>query len=655
MDSQLQSISKLFTERLYRIPDYQRGYAWGEKQLKDYWSDIQQLEEGKNHYIGVLTLEAVSKLSFDQWLDDKWIIESKSFTPYYVVDGQQRLTTTVILIQAITELTLGTNKLNYTSIEEIRKKFIYDSKDEGISRSYIFGYEKDNPSYEFLKNKIFQETSNSGYIGEETIYTLNLEYARSFFIEKLRELSVEEVEKIYKKITQNLLFNTYTISSDIDVFVAFETMNNRGKPLSNLELLKNRLIYISTKFNASDYEKEKLRRVINDCWKSLYHFLGKNKKKPLNDDLFLSNHFFMYFGKEVKKEKQEDIINRRIANVYRDTYVDYLLETKFTTKNIINVSSSSALTLNDVYKYSESLQSTIKIWYDFFNPLQSTIFLEEEKYLLDKLNRVGIKLFLPLLTLFYSKNPTKKESIKFLELLERYYFISSITGPRFSIGQSEIYYYTLHFCNRRSVISSIINFYEERIASITEDPEKFQDILIERFNMRSFYGWDAIRYFLYEYEQSLRLKSKTSHDKLLWDVLDLPISNEDFITVEHIYPQESSKECWNIINKRFRPKERKILVNSLGNLLPLSKPKNSSLQNECFSSKVDSKGTIGYRYGSFSENQVSAYKDWTAETILDRGLKMLDFMEENWGLPLGTRDRKVQLLGLKFVEKQPSI
>lgn len=55
MDNQLQSISKIFTEKLFRIPDYQRGYAWTEKQLKDFWNDIIQLEESKNHYVGVLT------------------------------------------------------------------------------------------------------------------------------------------------------------------------------------------------------------------------------------------------------------------------------------------------------------------------------------------------------------------------------------------------------------------------------------------------------------------------------------------------------------------------------------------------------------------------------------------------------------------------
>jgi len=84
MDSQLQTVSKIFTERLYRIPDYQRGFAWVEKQIKDFWNDVIQLQSSKNHYVGVLTLEKVPKEIYSTWEDDKWIIASKSFEPYYV-------------------------------------------------------------------------------------------------------------------------------------------------------------------------------------------------------------------------------------------------------------------------------------------------------------------------------------------------------------------------------------------------------------------------------------------------------------------------------------------------------------------------------------------------------------------------------------------
>ncbi|WP_295456094.1 DUF262 domain-containing protein [uncultured Thiodictyon sp.] len=81
MDNQLLTLSKIFTERLFRIPDYQRGYAWTEKQLKDFWNDIQQLESNNNHYIGVLTLETVSREIYQHWDDDLWIIDAKSYQP----------------------------------------------------------------------------------------------------------------------------------------------------------------------------------------------------------------------------------------------------------------------------------------------------------------------------------------------------------------------------------------------------------------------------------------------------------------------------------------------------------------------------------------------------------------------------------------------
>ena len=84
-----------------------------------------------------------------------------------------------------------------------------------------------------------------------------------------------------------MVFNVYEIAEDIDVFVSFETMNNRGKPLTALELLKNRLIYISTKLPLEvDEEESHLRRCINEAWKTAYHFLGKNDERVLDDDVF---------------------------------------------------------------------------------------------------------------------------------------------------------------------------------------------------------------------------------------------------------------------------------------------------------------------------------------------------------------------------------
>ena len=120
MKTELLTVSKIFNEAIFRIPDYQRGYSWEESHLKDFWADLEQLDSMKSHYTGVLTLEEVPESSWVRWEDDVWIIRSRKYAPYYVVDGQQRLTTISILLQCILETT-STDELNYTPIESPRK------------------------------------------------------------------------------------------------------------------------------------------------------------------------------------------------------------------------------------------------------------------------------------------------------------------------------------------------------------------------------------------------------------------------------------------------------------------------------------------------------------------------------------------------------
>lgn len=199
MESQLFTLSKIFTERLFRIPDYQRGYAWTDHQLKDFWNDIEQIESGRNHYTGVLTLEQVPTEIREAWVEDNWIIDARGYEPLYIVDGQQRLTTSIILIQCILESIEEDRPLNYTPKDQIQKKFIFDTKGSGISRSYIFGYEKDNPSYEFLKTEIFREFSSTNN-SEQTIYTNNLANAKKFFSEKISSMDFDNLERLYRKV-----------------------------------------------------------------------------------------------------------------------------------------------------------------------------------------------------------------------------------------------------------------------------------------------------------------------------------------------------------------------------------------------------------------------------------------------------------------------
>lgn len=448
MDSSLISISKIFTEKLLRIPDYQRGYAWTSKEVSEFWNDICFLENGKNHYVGVLTLEDVPSKNIDSWVEDHWIIFAKSFRPYYIVDGQQRITTIIILIQTIVEEIYsrqGDMALNYTEIFDIRKKFIFEEKNKDSSRSYLFGYDKDNPSYEYLKRKIFLEESTSAAVLENTIYTQNLLNAKKFFAEKLVGMSHSDIEVVYKKITQNLLFNSYSLDEEIDTYVAFETMNNRGKPLSHLELLKNRLIYLTTKVDEEDFHKNSLRHSINECWKSMYHFLGKDLSNRLDDDTFLYHHSTIYF-KEIKDKKEPFNVEDKVItiwgiNISIDEYESFrslgyaqyqvnnrsmLLDDIFSAKPIHDESRKQEISTEVIHNYVKSLKKAVEIWYEIHNPLQSGLDSRIIEWLLRIIKIQVWPTSRVLLLELFNTNYKVEEMVVALKNLERMLFIQTM-------------------------------------------------------------------------------------------------------------------------------------------------------------------------------------------------------------------------------------
>lgn len=103
--NELQSLSQIFQNKIFRIPDYQRGYAWQSQQLRDFWEDIVNLQSDRYHYTGLLSLKKLNQEeSRKLGNDDSWLLQS-GFKAYHIVDGQQRLTTFVIMLNEIIEFT----------------------------------------------------------------------------------------------------------------------------------------------------------------------------------------------------------------------------------------------------------------------------------------------------------------------------------------------------------------------------------------------------------------------------------------------------------------------------------------------------------------------------------------------------------------------
>ncbi len=106
------SLGTLFSDRLFRIPEYQRAYAWQTKQRSDLFDDIVKVQASGNeaeHFMATLVGLRRRKIS----------VAAHQFVEIDVVDGQQRLTTLAILLKAISKALNRSDKTEAKRAEEI--------------------------------------------------------------------------------------------------------------------------------------------------------------------------------------------------------------------------------------------------------------------------------------------------------------------------------------------------------------------------------------------------------------------------------------------------------------------------------------------------------------------------------------------------------
>ena len=143
---------------------------------------------------------------------------------------------------------------------------------------------------------------------------------------------------------------------------------------------------------------------------------------------------------------------------------------------------------------------------------------------------------------------------------------------------------------------------------------------------------------------------KQSSSSIDWKELQKKRSDSE--TIEHVLPQKVGLTdlYWRErFHDRYSEEQIFFMAHSLGNLVPLSRAKNSSVSNASFREKKDNGRGIGYYNGSAAENELNKYEDWTPTSILERGIALLKFMEARWDISLGDNSFKVKLLHMDFL------
>ena len=683
------ALEHIFKDKVFRIPDYQRGYAWQPEQFTSFWEDLVNLNSThRAHYMGVLTLKLAREDEIARDANEFWLVANHSYSLYHVVDGQQRLTTAVVCIQAFVEFfrylpehegkkAAEIYVYDSLTIAHIEEKYLFQTNPLGGFRTYKFGY-SDLQAQEYLRYRVFSEAQGSAV--QETFYTLNLGNAKTYFYGQIAALFILEghagLEQLFKKLTKQLMFNQYIIEDEFDVFVAFETMNNRGKKLSDLELLKNRLIYLSTLYTDNDLDqggRKSIRDDINSAWREVYYQLGRNKTKPLNDDDFLRAHWISYFkysrntGRDYARFllDQQFTPKRLLQALERDVSLDAFEEQRsevdadeaeeevaIANASLPNSSLARRLSVKEVRDYVTSLRASANHWFDTFYPFLSSTLSSAEMTAVDRLNRIGMGYFRPLVMVVLTQDHSQRERVALFEKIERFIFVAFRLGSSRSNYRSSEFFILARSLNRgESTVHQISERLDVALAdSFTEGgtlrTDEFRNTLFKKFKDGSgYYGWSGLRYFLYEYEQELL--SQTRQEKVGWS--DLLKSSGDKISIEHIYPQTPTSG-WEGAFADLSEQGRARYSGSLGNLLLLSMSINSSLQNISFdekkSPKIDDGGNKvrnGYADGSHSEIEVARLDSWGPGEIRARGLRLLEFMERRWNFSLEAKDKETLL------------
>lgn len=211
----------LKNNEIFKIPHYQRRYSWSKEQLDEFWDDLIGLDEGEDHFFGTILL-----------------ITQPSVTGKYVkkevVDGQQRLTTILILLCVLRDIfeDEGRERL----VDAIKSDYLYSRKGEMEKVSKLIPGDLDLDSYDIILRKL-DDIKN--------IQNKNISDVYQFFRDRINESELTP-KQIFDRVVYQLKVVLIETESERFGYRLFETMNDRGLPLTPVDLIKNYLLSVAS-------------------------------------------------------------------------------------------------------------------------------------------------------------------------------------------------------------------------------------------------------------------------------------------------------------------------------------------------------------------------------------------------------------------------
>lgn len=276
-DAKNYPISTIFTTDMpivYIIPPYQREYSWGKQQWEALFDDI--LENERGHFLGTIICINETSDSFD-------------VQKIELIDGQQRLTTLSLLFAAIYHALTTQDGLDESQqrkrdmvMAKLRERLVL-STETGKPRLNLQRQNNNDADYRAVLSEIGLIAGGRPpqYAGNRKIFR-----AYRYFEARIAEVAhaekspAEAIEQFLQKVWQASMVKI-EVKNHADAYILFESLNNRGMPLTAIDLIKNKLLA------KSDADSPTSTMAYYESWKQLLEYLG--------DDYAIQERFFRQY------------------------------------------------------------------------------------------------------------------------------------------------------------------------------------------------------------------------------------------------------------------------------------------------------------------------------------------------------------------------
>ena len=253
-------LKELLNGRLFHIPPYQRAYSWERKQRNDLFSDIKRLRMADGDAVHFMaTMVGLSR--------GKKTIVTDEFQEVEVVDGQQRLTTLIILLKCLSMALSEEDRNERALADEIEALLVKGDE----LRVLLLQTNHDRNFYfvTFLRDGKHPASKDAKTLADRRLLEAMEDCAA--FVEKWQGSRLDLGIMLKNRLA--LIF--HEIDDEATVYTVFEVLNSRGLEVAWLDRLKSLLMEMA--FTGSDGDKSENIDELHQIWAEIYWSLGLHR------------------------------------------------------------------------------------------------------------------------------------------------------------------------------------------------------------------------------------------------------------------------------------------------------------------------------------------------------------------------------------------